>query len=443
MADWIEELARRFRDESDWFDERDSLLGEAVRLLGFGSLVNLTETKSALWEFAATMPGTALSEKRLLGCEGKANKSEEAVQAVLDGKLLVVPEAETGVCWMLTPVARNLERPVGSPNLENVIRGPAAAFTESVETNIGIARQYLRSAMLKADIVPTGGDSPTRVAILYMAGRADPDFVRKLDENLRTNKIEDVSTLQGVISALGYPKRSLITKLNSTELPSEAACMLRKGKVILFVDRMPYALIMPTLLWDLFALESDQNFPVYIMYGIRALRVIGALLTILLPALYVALVAINPEALRIQLALSVAQSREGVPYPAFLETLTMLLILELILEGSIRLPKSVGPTITMVGGIILGQAVVSAKLVSNLLIIVLAATTIANSTIAGFQNSYAIRVLKYVTLVLSAIFGIIGIFAGFLVICGYLASQSTYGVNYLQFPGWKDEARHE
>lgn len=109
----------------------------------------------------------------------------------------------------------------------------------------------------------------------------------------------------------------------------------------------------------------------------------------------------------------------------------MLVILELILEASVRLPKSIGPTITMVGGIILGQAAVEAKLVSNLLIIILAATTIANSTIVGFQNAVSIRLFKYAIVLLAAIFGILGLVAGLVFIGAYLASLNTYGKSYL------------
>jgi hypothetical protein len=181
----------------------------------------------------------------------------------------------------------------------------------------------------------------------------------------------------------------------------------------------------------MFAIENDRNFPLPIMFAIRIIRIIGILVTLISPGLYVALVSVNPEVLQIQLALSVAQSREGVPYPALVEIILMLVILELILEASVRLPKSIGPTITMVGGIILGQAAVEAKLVSNLLIIILAATTIANSTIVGFQNAVSIRLFKYAIVLLAAIFGILGLVAGLVFIGAYLASLNTYGKSYL------------
>ncbi len=190
----------------------------------------------------------------------------------------------------------------------------------------------------------------------------------------------------------------------------------------------------------MFVLESDRNLPPLIMVALRGLRIVGVLTALLFPGLYVALVSVNPEILRIELALSVAQSRADVPYPALIEILMMLLTLELIIEASVRLPKSIGPTITMVGGIIIGQAVVEAKLVSGLLIIVLAATTIANSTINGLQNSLSIRLFKYIIVILAAIYGVLGLLAGIVLVSAYLASIKAFDVSYLYLhlkKGWE------
>jgi len=262
-------------------------------------------------------------------------------------------------------------------------------------------------------------------------------------EHIEKNINMEIDDLQKLSYMMGFRSWDAVSKFNTTELPLYAVQFLKKGRVILFVDQFPFALILPSHLWDMFILENDRNFPLPIMISIRFVRVIGLLVTLISPGLYVALVAVNPEILQIQLALSVAQSREGVPYPALVEIILMLIILELILEASVRLPKSIGPTITMVGGIILGQAVVEAKLVSNLLIIILAATTIANSTIVGFQNSVSIRLFKYAIVFLASIFGLLGIVAGLVLIGAYLASINTYGRSYLDINMKGTESNNE
>lgn len=259
----------------------------------------------------------------------------------------------------------------------------------------------------------------------------DKELVENINSLIEKNKSMDISNLQSMSKMLGFSSWDTVSKFNTTELPFHASQFLKKGRVVILVDQLPFALILPNLLWDMFIVESDRNFPFPIMITISCLRVIGALIALISPGMYVALVAVNPEALQIELALSVAQSREGVPYPALVEVIIMLVVLELILEASIRLPKSVGPTITMVGGIILGQAVVEAKLVSNLLIIILAATTIANSTLVGAQSSLSIRSFKYINVILSSLFGVLGLVVGLVFISSYLASLTTFGKSYL------------
>lgn len=248
---------------------------------------------------------------------------------------------------------------------------------------------------------------------------------------IESNLDKDIPNLLAFSKLLGFSKWTLISRFNTTELPENVASALRVGKVVLFLDRFPFALILPNLLMDMFAEENDRNFPLFFMIIIRFLRVVGLLTNMLIPGLYVALVSVNPDVLRIEMALSIASSRIAVPYPAMIETLLLLVILELILEASIRLPKTIGPTITMVGGIILGQAVVQAKLVSNILIIILAATTIASFTVIGFHNAISIRISKYLLLILSAIYGVLGLFVGIVVVCAYLASVSSFGFPYV------------
>ena len=166
---------------------------------------------------------------------------------------------------------------------------------------------------------------------------------------------------------------------------------------------------------------------------LRIFRVIGAVATLILPALYVALVSVNPEVFKTDLALFVAKSREGIPLPAFLETIAMVILVDLILEAIVRLPKSVGPAITMVGGVILGQAMVEAKLVSNLLVIVITAVVIASSAVIGMQNSLYIRLLKYPILILASIFGILGLSIGLTFTVIYLASLTSNDIPYITF----------
>ncbi|WP_164716649.1 spore germination protein [Paenibacillus whitsoniae] len=429
-------LQEQFSGNDDFFQLEEIVHGSSIWLFGLRSMIDVPQT---IGNLAITIEHMNQPDQAIKHGE---NESDALVAGILAGRLVIF-DAHSGQFRIIEPVSKQLNRAVDAPSSESVIQGAMAAFIEDMYTNVGIVREQFKSGRLKVSISPVGTEKSTSLALLYLDTVANPKLVREIKNHLNAKKQIDIRSLQDVSRILGFGKWNLISKFKITELPEEVAAVLEQGRVVLFVDRMPFALILPNSLWDAFTLGSDRNFPRPIMLSIRAVRLIGAFTTIILPALYVALVAVNPEVLRLQLALSVAQSRDGVPYPAAVETIIMLLLLELVLESSVRLPRSVGPTLTMVGGIILGQAVVAAQLVSNLLIIVLAATTIANSTIVGIQNGYLLRSLKYITVVLAAIFGVLGIFVGVVIICGLLAGESSFGISYVRLPFAKDDAEYE
>lgn len=424
MDSFLVEIDASIGGNDDFFQVHQDFGEFSFLLMGLKSLIDVQKTIQAIEDQVSS------------GTMGELlHDGEEVIEAILEGKLIISSVGGNGSFFSMDAVAKTLNRSIEPPTNENTLQGPLSSFNEDIETNIGIIRKQIVSKDLYVKSFSGGGGQKRTLSVVYRKDSADRDYVSQVIHQIESNMDQPLHTIQDVTKMLGLSTRTLISPFNTTEAPQEVYRSLEKGKLVLFLDRTPFALILPSDFWDMFFLENDRNFSFPIMVSMRLLRIIGTLLALVLPGLYVALVAVNPEMLRIELALSVAQTREGVPYPAFVETIFMLLILELILEASIRLPKSIGPTITMVGGIILGQAVVEARLVSNLLIIILAATTIANSTIIGFQNSISIRIFKYLILILSSIFGVFGILAGLFAVCAYLAGISTFGVPYLKIKG--------
>ncbi|TXK83735.1 spore germination protein [Paenibacillus sp. N3.4] len=276
-----------------------------------------------------------------------------------------------------------------------------------------------------------GTDNPCDVGLFYIESKANKEVVRGITAKLEQGKAQEGYNSQLLTKILGLSKYSLIPNYLTTELTAETFHNLMDGKVIIMIDHYPIALSFPVQLSDFWSLKIDENFPSIFMYFFRYIRILGLLIALFTPAIYVSIVSTNPEVLSFQLALAISESRQKVPYPALVETLMMLLILEMIIEAIIRLPKSIGPAITMVGGIVLGQAVVQAKLVSNLLIIILAATTIANLTLPGFLNTVSVRIMKYIILVLSAFYGILGILYGAIGLILYIAGITSFKVPFL------------
>ncbi|CAI6049149.1 spore germination protein [Cohnella sp. JJ-181] len=438
----LECLKSRQELDSDLFLTPMRLSDRTVTLAGYTSLIDMPQTMIVLRQLAQN---DVASDHPLFALDSglgvaMQNPDEQALlDAIAEGDLLIFSD-EADRCIRIVPVSRTLSRAIESPTTENVLRGAISAFNEDLDTNIGLVKKHSLSEKLRIRSYMLGKNQRRRSVLLHMEGQNHDRLLESISNKLESLPDKDIPDLQALSELLGFSKWSLISRFNTTELPQEAASALESGKVVLLLDRFPFAVVLPSLLSDLFVTQNDRNFPTVFRVSFQILRILGLLANVLLPGLYVALVAVNPEVLRIEIALSIAGSREGVPYPALVETLLLLVIIELTLESAIRLPKTIGPTMTMVGGIILGQAVVDAKLVSNILIIILAATTIANFTIIGFQNATALRLYKYLLLVLSAMFGVLGLFVGMVIICAYLGHVSTFGIPYLT--RWKTGGRH-
>lgn len=417
-------MCQQMEKQGDWVCQRLLLWEREVFLVCLSTLVNLTQTQELLPGFFETRTKSAL----------QVEEEAEMRRALFAGQALVfVPEEE--VCYLLSPAGPQVDRAVTTTENQSVIQSAQDAFTENLETNLTLVRKKLQTSQLVYRSMEFGTAERRRMGMLYVEGLATPELVEEVWAHCETNRERSVPNTQTLLKLLKQRWWDTIPTVLSLELPSETVRMLKQGRVVLFLDQYPYALVTPGSIFDGVTMHEDLNYPAVLSYFFRMLRVIGAIIAIVAPSLYVALVSVNPEVLRIQLALSIAQSREGVPYPAFVEILLMLIFLELVFEASVRLPKTIGPTITMVGGIILGQAVVQAELVSNLLIIVLSAMTIANFALVGYQNALVLRMLKYVLLFFGTIFGMLGVLFGIAWFVAYVAGITVFGIPYLKL--WK------
>ena len=430
MSTVVEQLDQIFNGSDDYVVIYHVIGKCELRIAGLNSLVDLPKSLNLLEEQVKGQAYEGERDKR----NGKQEVSDY-LQSLLEGKL-IVSSKEGQHPWVFNEsVGLSLSRPIEGPTNDNILQGPLSAFTEDLSLNLGLTRKEVVSSSLTVKSFEMGTGQKRNVSLLFRSDKVKQSLVEKVIRILEENSRTEVSTIQDILNLCNGSKKHLISYFYKTELLQEVNKSLLGGKVVLFMDRYPFALILPNGLADMFFLENDRNYTYPLMLVMRFIRIIGVLLALILPGLYIALVSVNPEMLRVELALTVAQSREGVPYPAFVEVILLLVVLELILEANVRLPKSIGPTITMVGGIIIGQAAVDARLVSNLLIIVLAATTIASSSIVGIQNSLVIRVFKYIVMVLSAIFGVLGLFTGLFVVASYVASLTIFGVPYFTIKG--------
>ncbi|MFD1356848.1 spore germination protein [Fictibacillus halophilus] len=429
MRNIVTEMESMFSNHDDFFIEEELVDKIEIYLIGFSTLVDLTRSKLYLQQIAVSSPSVKALFKNL---SDQINvDKEKIIEAVLDGKLVLF--SENGE-WnaIVDPISQNLKRGIEEPKNESAIQTSMDAFGDDINVNVGMIRKRLSTERLCHCSYQVGELEKRKLSMLYIKGSAPGALVDRVNQQLRQIN-SDIETIDDLNRHFGKRKLSPVSHLFSTELPIQAIHSLKKNRIVLFIDNCPFALVFPHLLWDMFSSVNDRNFTFSLSIMLRVFRIIGAVATLILPALYVALVSVNPEVFKTDLALFVIKSREGIPLSAFLETIAMVVLVDLILEAIVRLPKSVGPAITMVGGIILGQAMVEAKLVSNLLVIVITAVVIASSAVIGMQNSLYIRLLKYPILILASIFGILGVCTGLIFTIIYLASLTSNDIPYTTF----------
>jgi hypothetical protein len=288
-----------------------------------------------------------LSHPRVKTPESKENLQEELIR----GKSVLFFENRV----FLLDVKLDKKNTVTETSVEVTILGPQTGFSESLPTNIGLIRQRYPENTLMIESTIIGSVLKTTVNILYHSKRVDKDVLKNVKEFLSSIEIEMFQSGEQLLDFTKKSKRTLFPTIMVTERPDRTVINIAAGKVILLVAGSPFAMLMPTVLKDQMSSMADIYQTYWIGKFLLIVRYIGLVTTITLPALYVALTSYNPEVFRVQLALSVAGSRHAVPYPSFIEVMIMLLMMELLMEASIRLPKAIGSTATTVGGLILGK----------------------------------------------------------------------------------------
>lgn len=327
---------------------------------------------------------------------------------------------------------------VQQTNLENTLLGPQLGLSEDLDTNINLIRHRYNKSSLKVESIELKDKSHQSLVIIY-----DNEAVNTKVLDLIKNKLEDLH--QPLIQSAGDlkiylndRKWNLFPTSLLTERPDRIIYNLAGGKVVLVVNGSPHALVAPVIFFDFMTSMEDNYQTKWTTTFTTLLRYLGLFICILLPGLYVAITSYNPEIFRIELALTVAGGRIGVPYSSLIEVLFMLIFMELLTEASIRLPKPVSATATTVGGLILGTAATEAALASNIMIIIVSAVAISTFVIPINEMSFPMRISRFLLLLFTSLFGIPGIIFGFLGLIMYMTNIESFGNPYLKI-GWIDK----
>lgn len=356
-------------------------------------------------------------------------KWQDIINGVLTGSAVVFIE---GCEQALIVETKGWEhRSVGQPTTEQVIRGSHDAFTENFRTNTGLVRARLRSENLITEMMSLGTVAKTDVAVMYVAGVVNPQLVEEVKRRIESVDLDYIADSGLLEQFIEDNPRSMIPQTLATERPDRVSNMLAEGHVALFVGQSPFVIVLPTVLWTL--MHTPEDGLLRFQFGTfgRLVRLLALFTAILLPGVYVAVTNYHSEMLPTDLMLAIAGSREQVPFPAVVEILFMEFSIELIREAGIRIPSVIGPTIGIVGALIIGQAAVQAGLVSPILVIVVAITALASFTMPDYGLSYAIRIFRFLFLLAGAMFGFYAIALGMTVLVARLTVMRSFGVPIL------------
>ncbi|HYF92518.1 MAG TPA: spore germination protein [Symbiobacteriaceae bacterium] len=356
------------------------------------------------------------------------SRLDRLTQAMLDGHTIMFVEGAARALNLDTSGWPH--RKVEEPLTEGVVRGPREGFTELLTVNTALLRRRIRDERLRIDLMRIGEVTGTRVAVAYVAGLCRPALVAEAKRRLGRIKIDGVLESMYLEEFIEDTPWTVFPLLKSTERPDVAASALLEGRVVIFTEGTPFALIAPTSFTDMMQTPEDyyERFPIIIL--VRVLRWFFAAIALLGPAFYVAFTTFHHEMLPHQLLLSIMAAREGVPFPAVVEALIMEISFEALREAGIRMPKQIGQAISIVGALVIGQAAVQAGIVSAPMVIVVSLTGLASFVIPKYSTAIALRILRFIMLLLAGTFGAFGLIMGVMCVLIHLASLRSFGAPY-------------
>jgi spore germination protein len=372
----------------------------------------------------------------------RTNNLDLALDGVMSGDTALFVDNSTD--FLLIGSSGFESRAVEEPQTEALIRGPRDGFTENILTNTSLIRRRMKDPTLKFDSYTIGRRSKQSLIIAYVDSIVNPAIVKEVKKRIESIDIEDAPESGTIEQWIEDSFLSPFPQLLHSERPDKITSAMLQGKVAILLDGTPFVLIVPITLGQL--LQSPEDYYERWIMGslIRMLRYLAAFLALFLPALYICLLEYHPGLIPSKLAFSIAGARDGVPFPAVMEALIMEVTLELLREAGVRLPKPIGQTIGVVGGLVIGEAAVTAGVVSPIMVIVVAVTAISSFAIPAYSIAIAFRIIRFGIMIAAAIFGFYGVIFVYILINIHIVNLNSFGVPYstpfapLPRHDWKD-----
>ncbi|MCP3810148.1 spore germination protein [Paenibacillus sp. Lou8.1] len=368
---------------------------------------------------------------------------EDALEQILSGGLLLLlDDMDEGLIISLPGWE---ERSITDSKTQPVVRGPQESFTETLRTNTTMVRRRVKDTRVRLTTIKVGEKTKTDISVMYLHGVADPKKVQDMISKLKNMHVEGVLESEYLEECLHEDKQLTIFPIfYNSDRPDSIAAGIMEGKIAIFVDGSPFAILAPAVFVDF--LQSAEDYYQSFIYSsiIRILRYICLAICMLAPAIYVALTTFHQDMIPTVLLLSLSAQREGVPFPAFIEAMIMEVVFEILREAGLRMPRTVGQAVSIVGSIVIGQAAVEANIVSAVMVIVVAITAISSFVIPSYTFAIPIRILRFAFIGIAAMFGVYGLTVGILMLFVHLNGLHSFGVPYLSpFANYKSSEQRD
>lgn len=356
-------------------------------------------------------------------------KVGDVVQSIVGANVVILADRES--CALIADMKGFAARSVEEPSSEPVIRGPREGFTETLRTNTSMIRRKIKSHRLKMEPYLLGEITQTDLVIAYIEGIVNEtvlDEVRKRIQRIQIDGVLESGYIEEFIEDAPF---SPFPTVQYTERPDVVTAGLLEGKVSILIDGTPFVLIVPFTFFAGLQAAEDYYERFLFATAVRWIRFLSFNTALFLPSLYVAITTYHPQMIPTNLLLSFAAAREPSPFPAVVEAFIMEIVFEVLREAGVRLPKPVGPAVSIVGALVIGESAVRAGIVSAPVVIVVAGTGIASFAIPRYNLGISYRLVRFPLLILAGTFGLFGISMGALALLLHMVSLRSFGIPYL------------
>ncbi len=422
-----------FRDCADFVCRESGIEGERFAILfikGITSRDFISERiiRSMQKSFSRAFSGDFASALEAPTLKTPKDESD-ASEAIAKGEVLILTESANGFFATLANAEEAPSRSVDEPTSDVTLRGPKAGFVESGETNMALLRRYIRSPKLKFRSFTVGSVSSTTVTLAFVEGRADQKTVEEIAEKISKIEASVITDSANIAMLLDGNTNPPLPTCGSTEKVDKVASKLMSGRIAIIVDGSPFVLTLPFLFVESIQASDDYLHTPYYATFIRMLRTVAFFAAIFSPAILCVAVTYNSEVIPNEIYGIIVDSRKDIPLSFFWEIMAVLLLFELLREVGVRMPRTVGDAVGIVGSIILGNTAVETGLVSSIGVI-----TVAFSAVCAFITPaymYVIVLARIAMLVSAEVFGVFGLGLGIAVMLLLFCGKKSFGVPYM------------